>query len=222
MNISDRKQKRAELIERRMGVDDEQRRAWDGSIDAHIEKGFPVLTGMVIGFCWPYKKEYDARFVVKRFRDLGATSALPAVIAKKTPLQFRHWQPGFEMTSGVYGIPVPNDGAVLTPDAVLVPMVAFDNAGFRLGYGGGYFDITLATISPRPLAIGVCYEMFRLKTLGPQPHDIAMDFVVTERGVYAAKQGKLERLSDAESMARSDELVKQRGLPRSQNIEHRS
>jgi 5,10-methenyltetrahydrofolate synthetase len=127
------------------------------------------------------QKEYDARFVVKRFRDLGAMSALPVVIAKKTPLQFRHWQPGFGMTSCVYGIPVPEDSAVVTPDAMLVPMVAFDNAGFRLGYGGGYFDITLAGISPPPLAIGVCYEMFRVETLDPQPHDIAMDFVVTAR-----------------------------------------
>jgi 5,10-methenyltetrahydrofolate synthetase len=222
VHVSDRKQKRAELIERRMRLDDTERRAWDRSIDAHIERGFPVLSRLVIGFCWPYKKEYDARFLVKRFRNQGAMSALPVVIAKKTPLQFRQWEPGFAMTSGVYGIPVPEDSAVVTPDAVLVPMVGFDNAGFRLGYGGGYFDRTLASVSPRPLTIGVCYEIFRIETLGPQPHDIAMDFVVTERGIFSVKDGNLQRLSDAESRARSEELVKQRGLPRTENIAHRS
>ena len=222
MNFSERKQRRTELIERRMRLDGELRGEWDRSISIHIEQGFPLLTGMVIGFCWPHKNEYDARFVVKHFRDRGAMSALPAVIAKKTPLQFRNWRPGFAMTSGVYGIPVPEGSDSVTPDALLIPMIAFDNAGFRLGYGGGYFDITLAAISPRPLAIGVCYEMFRTATLDPQPHDIAMDFVVTESGIHAAKEGKLEALSDAETASRAKELAKQRGLPRMQNVEHRA
>ncbi len=205
-----------------MRIDAELRRGWDREIDAHIEQGFPLLAGMVVGFCWPYKNEYDARLIVKRFRDRGAVSALPAVIAKKTPLQFRNWRPGFAMTRGVFDIPVPDGSDVVTPDALLVPMVAFDAAGYRLGYGGGYFDITLASIFPRPLAIGVSYEMFRTATLDPQPHDIAMDFVVTEDGVHAAKGGKLELLSYTESELRAKELAKQRGLPRMQNIEHRA
>jgi 5-formyltetrahydrofolate cyclo-ligase len=110
----------------------------------------------------------------------------------------------------------------VTPDAVIVPMIAFDDAGFRLGYGGGYFDITLAAIAPRPIAIGVCYDMFKLQSLDPQPHDIRMDFVVTETGIYVAREEKLERLEYEASAERAAMLARERLLPRVQNPEHRT
>lgn len=216
-----RKEKRAEFISRRVEIDAATRLSWNRRIDEHLAQGFPLLAGMVIGFCWPYKGEYDARFVIKRFRDLGAMSALPAVIAKKTPLEFRHWRPGFAMFSGAYGIPVPEASEIMIPDALIVPMIAFDDEGYRLGYGGGYFDITLAAICPRPIAIGVCYDAFKLQTLDPQPHDIRMDFVVTESGVFAANGERLVRLNYTECQRRASELARQRGLPRMQNPAHR-
>lgn len=216
-----KKQTRTELIARRTSFDSGTRREWNRRIDEHIEQGFPLLAAMVIGFCWPYKGEYDARFVVKRFRDRGAMSALPAVIAKKTALEFRHWRPGFPMTAGVYGIPVPEASDVGIPDALIVPMIAFDDEGYRLGYGGGYFDITLASICPQPIAIGVCYDALRLQTLHPQPHDIRMDFVVTESGVFAADGKKLARLEYGECAKQAGVLAQKRGLPRLQNPAHR-
>lgn len=90
------------------------------------------------------------------------------------------------MRPGVYDIPVPDGTEIVAPEAAIVPMVGFDERGYRLGYGGGYFDRTLAATSPRPLAIGVAYEALRLATIYPRPHDLPMDFVVTEKAIYRA------------------------------------
>ncbi len=86
------------------------------------------------------------------------------------------------MTIDRYGIPIPADGAVLIPDVVLLPLVAFDRCGFRLGYGGGYFDRTLVAIVPRPFTVGIGFEVARVDTIQPQAHDIPLDAVVTEAG----------------------------------------
>ena len=211
-----RKELRAVLIERRVLLDSESRHVWNEHISALIEAGFPLLKHFVIGFCWPYKAEFDARFTVRRLRDAGAVSALPAVVEKRGPLQFRRWWPGARMEAGVLGIPVPVDTAVVIPDATLVPMNAFDQAGFRLGYGGGYFDRTLAAISPRPLSIGIAYDEFQLPTIYPQPHDIPMDFVVTQRGIHVVEAGRLKRVEPACSARLAEELAAARGLPRKQ------
>jgi hypothetical protein len=83
-----------------------------------------------------------------------------------------------------------------------------------LGYGGGYFDRTLEATSPQPLAIGVAFEFAGLPTIRPQPHDVPMDFVVTEAGIYAAKDARLARISAEKCNARVRQLCEQRGLPR--------
>jgi hypothetical protein len=93
------------------------------------------------------------------------------------------------LTRGPLGIPYPAASAELAPDAVLLPMVGFDAAGYRLGYGGGYFDRTLAAFARRPLVIGVAHELARLETIYPQPHDAAVDYLVTERGIYRRDSG---------------------------------
>lgn len=215
-----RKEKRAELIARRVDLNADTRREWNQRIDSLIEQGFPLLSKMVIGFCWPYRGEYDARFVVKHFREHGAMTALPAVIAKKAPLEFRHWRPGLQMKKEVYDIPVPQASDVVVPDALILPMISFDGQGYRLGYGGGYFDITLAAINPQPILIGVCYDQFKVETLHPQPHDIAMDFVVTESGIYTADGDRLALLDSAQSAKLAERLACERSLPRTQNLAH--
>ena len=83
----------------------------------------------------------------------------------------------------MYDIPVPEGTEVVLPDAAVVPMNGFDEHGYRLGYGGGYFDRTLAVLERRVLAVGVSYEALRLSTIHPQPHDIPMNLIVTERRV---------------------------------------
>jgi 5,10-methenyltetrahydrofolate synthetase len=130
-------------------------------------------------------------------RERGAVTALPVVVAPRQPLVFREWHPGVALGSGPLGIPFPLDSEAIVPSALLVPMNGWDEAGHRLGYGGGYFDRTLASLTPRAVAIGVSYEMARMKTIHPQTWDVAMDWVVTERGVYRRDPDGLAFLGEA-------------------------
>lgn len=209
-----RKERRAALIARRIAVPPDTLKQWNEAITELIASGFPMLAVMTVGFCWPFKNEFDARFVIRRFRDRGAVAALPAVVAKASPLQFRTWWPGAPMTPGVYAIPVPDGTELVVPDAAIVPMNGFDEQGYRLGYGGGYFDRTLAATAPRPLAIGVGFEFARMPTIQPQPHDIAMDFVVTEAGIHAVEGSRLARIDAEECRVRAQRLCDERRLPR--------
>ena len=154
------------------------------TIDRHLERGFPNLARGIVAFCWPYRNEYDARFLVRRLRDRGAVTALPVVVAPKTPLLFREWHPGVRVERGVYDIPYPAEGPAVQPDTVLLPMLGFDDGGYRLGYGGGFFDRTLASLTKKPVVIGISYELARIDTIHPQSWDIPMDYIVTEAGVY--------------------------------------
>ena len=83
-----------------------------------------------------------------------------------------------------YGIPTPSCGEFITPEALLIPVNVFDAAGYRLGYGGGYFDRTLAALTPRPLAVGVGFETNRVASIRPQPHDQHLDWIITENGAF--------------------------------------
>jgi len=113
---------------------------------------------------------------------IPSVNAIEAAVQKASPLQFRLWWPGAPTSVGVYDLPVP-ETEVVVPQAVLMPPIGFDGECYRLGYGGGFFDRTLAAMSPQPLKIGVAYEELRIETIRPQPHDIAMDCVVTESGI---------------------------------------
>jgi 5,10-methenyltetrahydrofolate synthetase len=185
---------RARLLAERVGLDQLTILQHRAAIDRHLERGFPNLARGVVAFCWPYKNEYDARFLVRRLRERRATTALPVVVAPRTPLVFREWHPGVELKRGVYDIPYPAASPEVRPDTVLLPMIGFDDAGYRLGYGGAFFDRTLAALAAKPVVIGIAYEGGHLDTIHPQPHDIPMDWVVTERGIYRRDGGRLEFL----------------------------
>ena len=178
-----RKARRAELIALREAMPQEERRAKQDAIEATIRAQFTELSRGIIGFYWPFRGEMDFHRLVRALTDAGARAALPVVVEKNQPLQFRTWQPGAPMTRGVWNIPVPAEGAAVRPTALIVPLVGFDGARYRLGYGGGYYDRTLAVMDPRPLTIGVGFEAMRLKTIHPEPHDIPMTAIVTEAGV---------------------------------------
>jgi 5-formyltetrahydrofolate cyclo-ligase len=168
------------------------------NIDAALLRSFPGLATSRIGFCWPIKNEYDARHVVKTFRDRGALTALPVVVAPKQPLVFREWHPGVPLASGPMDIPYPVGSAEVLPSAVLLPMNGWDAGGYRLGYGAGYFDRTLASLKARPVVIGISYELARLETIHPQSWDVPVDYVVTERGVYRRDDARLVYLGAPE------------------------
>jgi 5,10-methenyltetrahydrofolate synthetase len=192
-----RRGERERLIASRQGLDPTTRERVRRRIDAHLERSFPRLAAARLAFCWPVHGEYDARSLMGRLRDRGAVTALPVVVAPRQPLVFREWHPGVALASGPLGIPFPRESEPVIPSVVLVPMNGWDEAGYRLGYGGGFFDRTLASMAPKPVAIGVSYELARMKTIHPQSWDIPMDWVVTERGVYRRDPEGLAFLGEA-------------------------
>jgi len=212
-----RQDQRAALLARRQACPPAERAAWNQAINSWLEAGFPALRGLVVGFCWPYKGEVDPRPLIHGLREQGSRAALPAVVAKGQPLEYREWWPGAPMQAGALGIPVPAGTPVLVPDAVLVPPVGFCEGGWRLGYGGGYFDRTLAALSPQPIKICIGPELSRLPTVYPQPHDIPMDFVVTEAGIHAVEHGALHRVDAATCAGLVGRMIATRGLPRRQS-----
>lgn len=182
-----RKALRERLLAGRLAVAPDTLLAWRARIDRTLAAAFPGLARAIVAFCWPFKNEYDARFLLADLRKRGARTALPVVIAPKAPLEFRAWRPGIALAKGVYDIPYPAEGPPVSPTVALVPMNGFDRAGYRLGYGGGYFDRTLAAAieaNARPVAIGVTYELAAIETIHPQVYDVPIDYVVTERGLY--------------------------------------
>ena len=141
-----------------------------------------------IGFYWPLAGEFDARGVIGRWLSANAlrTAALPVVIAPRAPLAFHAWQPGAAIKKGRYGIPVPDDERGVTPDVLLIPCVGFDTARYRLGYGGGYYDRTLAfwPADRKPATIGVAFESARCDALPRGEFDLPLGAIVTESGIY--------------------------------------
>jgi len=153
------------------------------AIDAHLTTLLSALSPQVIAFCWPLRNEFDCRPLVIRLLAAGWRACQPVVVAPAAPMVFRAWTPGSPMTTDRHGIPIPATDETILPDIVLLPLVAFDEQGYRLGYGGGYFDRTLAVMSPRPLAIGVGFELACIDSVRPEPHDIPLDAIVTEAGI---------------------------------------
>jgi 5,10-methenyltetrahydrofolate synthetase len=183
---------RQEKIAARMALDPATHAELSAHLEAHLEVHLNSLllvqataqTAPVLAFCAPVRNEFDARPLVMRLIRQGWRAAMPVVIAPATPMIFRTWTPQAPMSRDRHGIPIPTAGEALVPGIVLLPLVAFDAAGYRLGYGGGYFDRTLAALAPRPLTIGVGFELARVPSIRPQAHDVPLDAVVTEAGIF--------------------------------------
>ena len=146
-----RKAERERLIAARESLDAATLALFRQRIDAHLWRSFPGLAAARLAFCWPIRGEYDARRLAQRLRERGAVTALPVVVAPRQPLVFREWHPGVTLASGPLGIPYPVGSDPVVPTAALVPMIGWDEAGYRLGYGGGFFDRTLASLAKKPV-----------------------------------------------------------------------
>lgn len=153
-------------------------------LQQHLAELLGRLAPRSLGFCWPFRAEPDLRHFVADWLadDAARSAALPVVLDRDAPLVFRRWTPGMQLQPDRHGIPHPPAGEEVVPEVVLVPLNAFDATGFRLGYGGGYFDRTLAVLPA--CAIGVGFEIGRVDSVLPQPHDRPMDWLVTEAGVF--------------------------------------
>ena len=143
--------------------------------------------GIVSGFI-PYKSEITTLPLMAALLRLGWHTALPVVIAPDTPLVFRAWSPGDRLEPGVWDIPVPLAAAPeVLPDLLLVPGLSFDRKGFRLGYGGGFYDRTLAKLrAVKPVtAIGVAYHAQIVDEVVRDAFDAPLDYVMTEQETIA-------------------------------------
>jgi 5-formyltetrahydrofolate cyclo-ligase len=186
-----RKAERSRLLAARKKPDRDAYIAWSEAIELYLVEQLSKLTPKLLGAYWPHGNEYDPMPLAIWRAGLGGAVALPAVVGRGRPLEYRPWSPDAPMAPGKisFGIPEPVNGPAVLPDILLVPLLGFDPAGYRLGYGAGYFDRTLAAYSKRPGTIGVGFEIGRMPTIRPQPHDIPLDIIVTEAGVFAGGGG---------------------------------
>ncbi len=213
-----RREVRRDRIDARTGLAASDRDARNARIDAWLGRGFAGLAGLTVAFCWPFRGEPDARFAIRRWRAAGSTACLPQVAGPRRALIFRQWWPGAPMATGVYGIPYPRDTPECTPQALAVPVVGFDPEGYRLGYGGGYFDRTLAAMETAPVTVGLGHAVARLGTIHPRAHDIPFDFMVTEVGIEARIGERLQSVRVEQADVRVRQLIAERGLqPRERN-----
>ena len=139
----------------------------------------------LIGGFWPMGTEMDTRPLLDALHARGHTIALPVTPPRGHPLIFRPWSPGTRMARGPMGTQHPAEGEAITPDWLLVPLLAFDRTGARLGYGGGYYDRTLALLGDAT-AIGVAYAAQEIAQVPTGPHDIRLTAIATECGLIRA------------------------------------
>lgn len=178
-----RKAKRTELINARLALSPELHRLHSRRILELLIENLRERASGIVAVYYPFRREINPIPFARQVLAWGGALALPVVIGKGQPLEFRAWKPGDAMEKGPLGIPFPARAVRVEPQTLLIPVVGFDAACYRLGHGAGYYDYTLTAASPRPMAIGVGFELSRLDSIFPQPHDIPMDVIVTEQGL---------------------------------------
>ncbi|WP_340109295.1 5-formyltetrahydrofolate cyclo-ligase [Pikeienuella sp. HZG-20] len=177
-----RKAERERLIALRLAFSVETRRGFDARIGAALDAALGDVRGKTVATYWPFRGEPDLRGWMERVIARGGACALPVVVKKAAPLIFRPWRPGAAMERGVWNIPIPSEGPEIAPDIVISPVVGFDRERYRLGYGGGYYDRTMAAAPEGTRLIGVGYAAQAIATIYPQSYDIPMDEILTEDG----------------------------------------
>lgn len=182
-----RRETRTRLINERQQIPADEHGRASAVIEARVEGLLRDLAPQRLSAYWPFKAEVDLRPVMERLLAKRWVVALPTVLGRGKPLEFRRWDPDAPMDPGVHGIPIPRTTDVVRPDVMILPLVGFDAANYRLGYGAGYFDITLSGMQPPPRTIGVGFEVCRMETIYPMPTDVPLDVIVTEAGVQRAR-----------------------------------
>jgi 5-formyltetrahydrofolate cyclo-ligase len=178
-----RKNERERLIAQRLAISNDARVDHARHIVANLDILLPDLAGLSVSLYWPFRGEPDLRGWAAAIGARGATCALPVVVEKNAPLVFRLWRIGEPLALGFWNIPFPANSAELAPDVVIAPVVGFDQQGYRLGYGGAFYDRTLAALTKKPRVFGIGYSQAAIATIYPLPHDIPMDVIVTEEAI---------------------------------------
>lgn len=185
-----RRAERKRLIAQRLALTPAARAEHAREIARHLDALIGHRAGLIVGGYWPIRGEPDLRAWLEDLQRRGVQTALPVVVAKAAPLVFRLWRQGDKLERGVWNIPVPASGQDVTPHITLAPLVGHDAGCYRLGYGGGFFDRTLAQLPASTIAIGVGYAEAELATIYPQPFDIPMRHIVTEGGTRTRRSGQ--------------------------------
>jgi len=177
---------RATALAKRDALSDEQRAA---AAQALAKRGLPIeiTPGMVVSGYSPIRNEIDPAPLLRKLAEAGARLALPAVMARGKSLAFRAWSPNDRLMLGPLGIPEPSPAAAeLIPDIMLIPLAAFDPEGHRIGYGAGHYDFTLEHLRKGKAitAVGVAFAVQQIKAVPALPHDVALDYVLTEKKVF--------------------------------------
>jgi 5-formyltetrahydrofolate cyclo-ligase len=172
---------RRSLTVARAGVDPGQKRAWDAAIGAHLLAWWRAQPVPALAVYWPLRGEADLSTAYAELARNGVRLALPVVVARDAALGFAEWLPGEAMHKDEMGIAVPEHlRMVARPPALLLPCLGFNAEGYRLGYGGGFYDRTLEAL-PRPFTVGIAYSC-QAAEFPSAPHDVALDRIITELG----------------------------------------
>jgi 5-formyltetrahydrofolate cyclo-ligase len=185
----EKKALRQQLIAQRLNMPDRLRRA--DLLQQVMRIWLVGRSDHVIGAYWPIKGEFDPLPALHRWKEDGELTdqaqlrriGLPVVDKLHQTLKFHAWFPGCPMEEDAYGIPKPKDTEVVVPTLLFVPCVGYSVGGFRLGYGGGFYDRTLAQLQPRPFTVGVGFAQGYLPDLEPEAHDVPLDAILNELGV---------------------------------------
>jgi 5-formyltetrahydrofolate cyclo-ligase len=151
---------------------------------SHFFEGVPIEKGEVVAGYWPIRDEMDVKSVVARLMDSGQPVCLPVVLGEEQPLDLRIWEDGAPLYEAGFGTLAPAEEARrAAPDVIIMPLLGFDKHGTRLGYGGGYYDRTLAALAKRPRLIGFAFALQEVDLIPREAHDVPLDAIVTEQGV---------------------------------------
>lgn len=184
---AEKKRMRAALVARRRALLQAAGAAAGEALARHFLAGVPLPEGTAVAGYHPMGDEMDVLPLLARLAQAGCVTALPVVDAREQPLVFRRWRPGDALEPGPHGTRHPLAAAPrVTPEVILVPLLGFDAEGYRLGYGGGYYDRTIAELARRgalPRRIGVAFAGQKVDRVPRGPHDQPLDAVATEAGV---------------------------------------
>jgi 5-formyltetrahydrofolate cyclo-ligase len=150
----------------------------------HFFSGIVLDPGAIVAAYWPIRDEVDCQPILIRLMDSAQPVCLPVVLGDGEPLQLRLWEQGAALYPAGFGTLAPDDMApVVEPDVILMPLLGFDRRGTRLGYGGGYYDRTLAAMTKKARLVGLAFASQEIAEIPREPHDVPLDAVVTEQGV---------------------------------------
>jgi 5-formyltetrahydrofolate cyclo-ligase len=186
--IQDKRTLRSAMLAWRAGLDEAERRTAADGLLATLRRERPIATPAVVSGFWPIKEEIDIRPLMVELLNQGCQLSLPVVQGKGRPLLFRAWRPGDALEAGVFGTLQPSaKREVVEPDALIVPLLACDEEGWRLGYGGGFYDRTLAGLRAKKTvtAVGVGFNDQLVPEVPHGPSDQRLDWLLTDKRACA-------------------------------------